>query len=143
MNQEEINNLLEIYEQGLSSSEEENILREKLGEDRKGSHPWFSYLNNKRINTPKHIEAQVWKSIQAHEKGKSRLGIKFISIAASIALLFSVLWITDPFKPREMSYEEKVAVLEEVQLMISASQKAELNNIIIYEDETIVIYTEK
>ena len=143
MNQEEINKLLELYEQGLSSSEEESILREKLGHDRNESFPWFTYLNNKKIKTPKDIEAQVWKSIQVHEKRKSRFGVKVLSIAASIALLISVLWITDSFNSREMSYEEKAAVLEEALTMITSAEKGLVVEEIIYEDETIVIYTEK
>ncbi len=141
MNQEEIKKLLELYEQGLTSSEQEAMLTEHLAKDEE--HLWFKFLKHRKKQKPKNIENQIWTAIQNEEKQKSRFILRALSVAASAAIIISVLWITDPLKPREMSYEEKVAVLEEVQLMISASQKAELNNIIIYEDETIIIYTEK
>lgn len=142
MNQEEINKLLELYEQGLTSSEQEAKLTDHLAKAKEEEHLWFKFLKHRKKYKPKNLENQIWSAIQKEEKQKSRFILRAVSVAASVALIISILWFTNPLKPKEMSYEEKVAVIKEVQLMISASQKSELQNIIIYEDEAFIIYIE-
>lgn len=143
MNQEETNKLLKLYEQGRTSSEQESDLLKILGESKAEKNLWFNFLRKQKKNTPKNLEEQIWSAIQLREKKKSRYIIRAISIAASIALLISVLWITNPLKPKEMSYEEKAAVLKEALAMISLTDEAENNKEIIYEDDLLIIYSEK
>ena len=143
MNQEEINNLLDLYEQGLTSSEQEAMLTDHLAKAKDEEHLWFKFLKYRKKQKPRDIENQIWSSIQKEEKKKSRIILRAISVAASVALIISILWVSNPFKPKEMSYEEKAAVLKEALAMISSAEKTETNQDIIYEDETIIIYTER
>ncbi len=144
MNKEEIKKLLELYEQGLSSSEEEATLIKNLGESKNKTHPWFNYLNKKRVKTPENMEDQIWKNIQDKEKNKSRIALRILSVAASVTLLFSILWIsTDVFEPKMMSFEEKVMLLKEARAMISADEESTTSREILYEDELLIIYAEK
>jgi hypothetical protein len=66
----------------------------------------------------------------------------FISAAASLALLISLVFISPSLRnQKEMTYEEKAAKLEEALSLISENNE-QADRKIIYEDEIIVIYTE-
>ncbi len=143
MNQEENKRLLKLYEQGLTSSEEEAILIKTFGNSKDEEHVWFKFLKNHKRKTPTNLESHIWTNIQRKDSKKPKMVLRALAVAASITLILSILWIPNPLKSREMSYEEKAAALKEALIMISSAEKAETEQEIIYEDETIIIYTEK
>lgn len=143
MNQEEIKKLLELYEQGLTSSEQEAILRKHLGRKEDQNHLWFKYLHHHKIYKPDHFENQIWSAIQAKEQKKTRFILRTLTIAASAALIITILWLPLPFlKHNAMSDEEKSAILKEVLIMFSSAEKQTIVKEILYEDESIIIYTQ-
>ncbi len=143
MNQEENKRLLKLYEQGLTSSEEEAALIKTLGDSKNDKHIWFKFLKNHKNTTPANLESLIWSNIHSKEKKYPKIILRALAVAASVALIITILWFPDPLKSREMSYEEKAAVLKEALIMIYTAEKTKPDQEIIYEDETIIIYTEK
>ena len=142
MNREQVDELLNKYEQGLASQEEMNLLLEQFEDSRSGPEVWFNYLRLQKRKAPENISSKVWSAIQSHEKKKNRKITWFISAAASLAILISLIFISPSLRnQKEMSYEEKAAKLEEALSLISENNEQADRNII-YEDEIIVIYTE-
>jgi hypothetical protein len=89
------------------------------------------------------LESLIWSNIHSKEKKYPKIILRALAAAASVALIITILWFPNPLKSREMSYEDKAAVLKEALSMISTAEKAKPDQEIIYEDETIIIYTEK
>ena len=143
MNQEETNKLFELYEQGLTSSKQEADLLETFGDSKNDNHLWFKFLKNHKKNSPENLESHIWSTIQSIEKKKSKFILRVASIAASITLIFSIIFIANPKKPIEMSYEEKAAVLKEALAMFPSIEEPETSQEILYEDDLIIIYSEK
>lgn len=138
MNMEQVDKLLEKYEQGMTSSEEEAYLIKQLGD----SELWFQYIKKQKKIAPKYIENEIWSVIQSDKRRKSRTLFKVISVAASVLLLISILWITNPLHQNKMSYQEKIATLNEALTMISNSEINSPEKEILYEDDIIIIYKE-
>ncbi|HEC44414.1 MAG TPA: hypothetical protein ENI20_16455 [Bacteroides sp.] len=141
MNKEKLIALLEKYEQGLCSEEEEDFLINHADFSDESDGAWFNYLKHQERRAPGDLDQRIWDSINSLERGKYRL-IKRISLAAaSVALLISILFKTIPWQQRAMSYEEKAAVLEEALSMLEEGRQ-EPERKVIYEDNLIIIYTE-
>ena len=143
MNKEKLNEQLELYEQGQTSLKEEAELLDNLGDSGSKKFVWFRFLKQRKETIPSDLEKQVWDKIQSGEKNKSNKLLRILAVAASIALIVSVLSIPNPFKGREMSHDEKAAVLKEAFNMISSAKQPQGNQEIIYEDDILIIYTEK
>lgn len=143
MNQEELNRLLKLYEQGLTSAEEESVLLKTLGDSKDKKHLWFKFLKNYKKSIPTNLENQIWSNIQRKEKKKPKMMLRVLALAASITLVLTILWIPNPLKSREMSDAEKAAVLKEALTMISSAEERITEQEIIYEDDLLIIYTEK
>jgi len=142
MNREQVDELLDKYEEGRASQEEMDLLREQFKGSRNGPGAWFNYLSIQKRKAPENLNTEVWSAIQSHEKKKNRKITWFISAAASIAILITFIFISPSLRnQKEMSYEEKAAKLEEA-LSLFSEHKKQANREIIYEDEIIVIYTE-
>ncbi len=142
MNREQVDELLNKYEQGLTSQEEMDFLLEQFENSRSGPGVWFNYLRLQKKKAPENLHKQVWSAIQTQEKKKNRKIALFISAAASLAILISFIFISPSLRnQKEMSYEEKAAKLEEALSLLSENNE-QANREIIYEDEIIVIYTE-
>ncbi len=142
MNKEQVNKLLKKYEQGLTNSEEEASLVEQLGNSRSESHAWFQYIKKHKKQAPANLENDIWDVIQSERKGKIRKLFRIASIAATVVLFISILWITKAQQENEMSYDDKVATLNEALSMISHTDWNLVSQNILYEDEMIIIYTE-
>ena len=142
MNREQVDELLNKYEQGLASQEEMDLLMEQFEDSRSGPGVWFNYLRLQKRKAPENLHNQVWSAIQSQEKKKNRKITWFISAAASLAILISLIFISPSLRnQKEMSYEEKAAKLEEAQSLLS-EHNGQTDRKIIYEDEIILIYTE-
>ncbi|MBN2237492.1 MAG: hypothetical protein JW729_08020, partial [Bacteroidales bacterium] len=90
---------------------------------------------------PANLESRVWDSIQAKQNGRRRILLSAISVAASI--LIAVLLFVYSSRPiaGEMSYQEKEAGLKEALALTDNTENLQYGIEIIYEDESIVIYT--
>jgi len=142
MNREQVDELLEKYEQGLASQEEMDLLMEQFEDSRSGPGVWFNFVRLQKRKAPEDLNIQVWSAIQSQEKKKNRKITRFILAAASLAILISLIILSPSIRNQQgMSYEEKAAKLEEALSLISEHKK-QANREIIYEDEIIVIYTE-
>ena len=142
MNRERVDELLEKYEQGLASQDEIELLLEQFENSRSGPGVWFNYHRLQKRKAPETLQNQVRSAIQTQEKKKTRKITLFISAAASLAILISLIILSPSLRnQKEMSYDEKVAKLEEALSLISENNE-QADRKIIYEDEIIVIYTE-
>ena len=142
MNREQVDELLNKYEQGLASQEEMDLLMEQFEDSRSGPGVWFNYLRLQKRKAPENLHNQVWSAIQSQEKKKKQKTLLFISAAASLAILISIIFISPSLRnQKEMTYEEKAAKLEEAQSLLS-EHNGQTDRKIIYEDEIILIYTE-
>jgi len=140
MKKESIANQLDIYEEGLSSLEEEEKLASLLGESNDGVNAWFKYIQQQKKVAPQNLESDIWALIQKRESRKRRILLRVASVAASIILGVSV-FLTIQTRPQEkMSYAEKAAVFEEALAMISDTQEQPILGEILYEDEILIIY---
>ena len=140
MKKEFINKQLHSYEEGLTSSAEEKELLSLLCNSEKGANAWFKFLKLQKRNTPTNLETDIWQSIQNIEQRKRRMLVQISSVAASVILVVSLFFSIAPLKKKEMSYEEKVAAIEEGLTLVSADQELINAEEILYEDENLIIY---
>ena len=142
MNKEQVDKLLKLFEQGLTSTEEEDVLLEHFSDSRTGDKVLFNYIMHQKKMVPDNLENQIWSSIQSGEKKKKRFMLRMTLAAASVILVISYLLIFVPGHQEEMTYREKVAILEEAQSMISGATENTTKREIIYEDDVLIIYTD-
>ena len=141
MGEDNINNLIKKYKSGTSSLEEEQFLfdnLDKLDSDIKAT-AVFVKVNRKEV--PGNLNEKLWDSFDEKKKNPNKFKYHFIAIAASIALLFT-LFISNQ-KGSKQSYSDKVALLNEAQMMFLNSEEAPSIHNIIIESDLIVVYTKK
>ena len=141
MNKEQVDKLLELYEQGLTTSEEEAVLLKELGDSKTGANVVFNYIKHHKKQGPNDLEDKIWSSIQSGGKKKRRSIYSITSVAASVVLIVSLL-LVNPFNRQEMSSENKSAIYDEALAMISESEEIPAVREVLYEDESIILYTE-
>ncbi len=135
--------LFKKYEEGLTSLEEEAVLFDELGQHNK----WFQMLQQHKKSSPGGLENEIWNKIKNKIKSKIRYIRRIGSIAATFILLISLGIIFMPWNKksisnqnREMTYEEKTAVLKEALAMFPPSETKIPQKDILYEDENLIIY---
>ncbi|MDZ7636508.1 MAG: hypothetical protein U5L72_19625 [Bacteroidales bacterium] len=84
---EQEDRLDELYEQGLTSLEEEQALSKKQFPSRSQRNLWFDYIRLKRNSVPDDIEIQVWERVKAEQHKHRKILISLISTAASILII--------------------------------------------------------
>jgi hypothetical protein len=134
--------LHQLYEEGLTSLEEERILREKLSINGSGGNLWFEYISRKRKKVPGDIENQVWERVESAGNKTRRIISAAITAAASL-LILTLITTTLLTGGKEMNRKEITAALEEAMSMIPGESPDNGGEEIIYEDESIVIYIEE
>lgn len=139
MKKTEVEKLLKSYELGQTSSKEEAYLQAQLSNSESEYGRWFSFIRSNKISIPESLEKDIWNTLQS--KKKKRVLYRAIAAAASVALLISLFLIPNSIPPQEMSYEEKVAILEEA-LAMTSPKVVEIQQKVLYEDDIIIIYTE-
>tara|TARA_B100000683_G_C12240012_1_gene452827 strand:+ start:194 stop:541 length:348 start_codon:yes stop_codon:yes gene_type:complete len=100
--------------------------------------PWFAFKKQQTPNIPVDLEDQVWENIQINERRKRIKIYGSFLAAASVCLLISLFIFNKP--QAEMSLAEKTAVLKEA---LAMSPSVATQQEVIYEDNIIIIYTEK
>jgi hypothetical protein len=63
MNREQVNELLEKYEQGLASQVEMDLLMEQFEDSWSGPGVWLNYLRLQKKKAPENLNYQVWSGL--------------------------------------------------------------------------------
>lgn len=137
MSKEKFNDLIEKYEQGNTSLDEEQIIFDNADNFASGFQAWFKFIQLNRKKAPKGLQDSIWESIHRKRIINQRLRITTLSAAASILLLLGIA-IYKPFGNNQ-SYRKKEALLNEaIGMFENKEPKAVVKPI--YEDEMIIIF---
>jgi hypothetical protein len=139
MKEETISSMFEKYENGETSLEEEQALFSKTHENESEVNALAGFLKRNQIKTPDHFNKDLWKSFDKKTSKNSRFRIGVFSAAASILLLFSMYFWN--ISKKEMTYNEKVALLNEAKSMFENISQKELDQNIILETDMVIVYT--
>ncbi len=142
MNMEQEERLKELYEQGLTSIEEERVLIRNHSASGNSRNLWFDYIRFKRKLVPSDIEMQVWEKVKSAQQRQRRIFASVISAAASV-LIISVLITTNLSSDEKAKNRAIIAAFEEALSMIPDNSADNTAPSILYEDESIIIYIEK
>lgn len=131
-----------LYEEGLTSLEEERVLREGSSINGNSSNPWFEYVRRKHQEVPGDIENLAWDRVNAARRTTRRILSAAITAAASV-IIITVITTTLTSGGKEMNNKQITAALEEALSMIPGETQGNRAEEIIYEDESIIIYIEE
>lgn len=137
MRKEDINKLIEKYNQGLTTPEEEKELLHHLDQD-SPFYQWLKILEKRKKNVPQNLNEKLWDTFDKNTQTTRKLPLQMISVAASIVLLVGVVLLNK--QEKSLSYQEKKALLDEARSLLVEEDKNEKE--ILYDDDLIVIYTE-
>lgn len=138
MNDEKYKGLLKKYFAAESSlDDEENLFN---AEDKgPGIEEWSRYVKQKKKTVPANFNDVVWDGIQIRKKRRQRFLIGLSGLAAAIAIFVSMFISNSANK--NISRDEKEALLNEALSMFSEETQGPAKQRIIYEDDIIIIYT--
>lgn len=139
MKDKPIEQLIEKYESGLSSKEDELYLIEHLDESTHELNPWFQFVKHHKTKTSENFNEELWESFENKTQSKRKLILGMLTAAASV-LLFLALFLGNN-KQETLSYEEKAALLNQAKNMLTKQKQGIAQQDIIYEDQNIIIYT--
>jgi hypothetical protein len=140
MQDKKIKNLIEKYEAGESSLEEEKFLFDNAGDSGGTLVAWSTFVKNNKKTAAANFNETLWESFERQRNKKRRLIIGALSAAASIVLITVSLFISNT-QENELSYNEKAALLQESLEMFASVDGAQLEQDIVFENDLIVIYT--
>lgn len=139
MKKDSIKNIIEKYNTGNSTLEEEQFLFEAT----EISEPKFkalgAFVNAHKQTAPKGFNATQWEAFEKKTSKNRRFRIGMLAAAASIALL--IMLTINNLKPKELSYAEKKALLDEVLSMFPETEQIQTAQDIVYEDDLVIVYT--
>lgn len=138
MNQDELKKLIEKYEAGASTLEEEQLLFEHAEHSDVKMAAWSNFVKQNRSEVPQNLNEELWHTFENKNARKRRIIFGIIAAAASILLALNI-FVATPTDEKQ-SYAEKKALLEEARSMLAETKKKEITNEIIYENEFIMIY---
>lgn len=137
MNKGRFNELIEKYEQGESTMQEEQIIVDNAESFPNEYKAWFKFIQRNKKKAPRGLQDSVWESIHKKKILNLQLKVGILSAAASILVLLSIA-IYKPFGNIQ-SYNKKEALLKEaLEMFENKNTKSELKPI--YEDDIIIIY---
>jgi len=139
MNTEKEDKLYKSYLAGMTSLDEERTLEASSGDARSGEKVWFNFTRSHRKTAAVDLEKNIVSAIIAR-RGQTRRRIAQYGSIAAIMVLSVTLAVLHPWKPAEMSYEEKVIALGQALELVGTEMTAEADQEIIYEDEILIIY---
>ncbi len=138
MKEDTIKALIEKYEAGNSTLEEEQLLFETADPSASEFKALGEFVKTHKKTAPKNFNDTLWASFEKKTFRNNRF-IKILSAAASILLLITIT--INSLKPKELSYAEKQALLEEALNMFPETEQVQTLQNIIYEDDLVVVYT--
>ena len=138
MKENNINKLIEKYNQGNTSLKEEAKLNHLLKNSDNTEADWLTFTRQNKIETPTDFNTKMWETFEKKQHFKSnKTRFRVLSAVATIALLIAIGFALP--KTNELSYSEKENLLLEAQAMFKEASKNEAT--ILFEDETIIVYT--
>ena len=141
MKEETIKNLIEKYQSGTSSLEEESFLFDHINDEDSSISLWSDFVKNNKKEAPENFNNEQWKSFEKKIEKKKYFKIGFWSAAASIVLILSIY--LGSFNKQEQTFKEKQALLEEAKNMFASSDQIINKDQIIIENDLIIVYTKK
>lgn len=139
MNKEKFEELIEKYKEGKSTLLEEQILSDNTEDLASASLPWFKFIQINKSKAPKGLKDSIWESIKKKRVIKRRLTVGVISAAASIMLLISIS-VYSPWKKKQSNKKKEALLTEALSMFDNAENKANVEQIPIYEDDMVIIY---
>jgi len=140
MNADKLKHIIDKYESGASTLEEEQMLFEHLENSDTSLGAWATFVKQNKSDVPKDLNESLWQSLEARKPKKSRVLVKLLSAAAAL-LLTIVLFIGLPTNDKQ-SYSEKEALLNEARSMFEKNDHPKYyKNEMIYETDEMIIYS--
>ena len=140
MSPDKIRKLIQKYEAGMSTLEEEQFLLGQVKHEDTGMAAWANYAKHKKSKVPQNLNENLWASFEKKTNTKRRY-LYWVTAAASVLFALGI-WATQNTEKKQ-SLAEKKALLEEARsMLIPAPQKVKIENEIIYENEFIAIYAQ-
>ncbi|MDY0200317.1 MAG: hypothetical protein RBR40_04935 [Tenuifilaceae bacterium] len=139
MKEGEVERLIKKYKEGNTTLNEEKFLFDNAQNSEPSFEVWSTFVKNNRMEAPKNFNDTLWASFQNKRVRKRKIFVGIMSAAATVILLIS-LSIFNP-QQKELNYAEKEALLNQALSMVSNSNRAEIPQNIIFENEMLIIYT--
>ena len=136
MKDKEIEQLIEKYEAGDSSLQEEQFLFDNAENSK--IEAWSAFAQRNKVEAPNHFNDNLWESFQKRTIKKRRFKIRIISAAASIILIIALS--VGNLGEKELTYNEKADLLAQALSMFPDTEQEVAQKSIIYEDDIVVIY---
>ena len=138
MSPDKLNEIIDKYESGTSTLEEEQYLFEQAKNSDNAIGSWAAFVHHNKRETSDNLNEELWASFEERTVNKKRY-LYWLMAAASIILVFGIF--IHKSAENKQSYAEKKALLEEARSMLSPSpKKVKIKNEIIYEDDILIIY---
>ena len=139
MKDKNIEKLIKRYESGHSSINDEQYLINHFDKSNHDMHSWFDFIKRNKTQTPENFSEDLWEKFEDKTQSNRKLIIGVLTAAASVILFLTIYLGND--KSTILSYEEKVALLNQVKEMVSEKEQDIATQDILYEDQNIIIYT--
>ena len=139
MKEDTIKKLIEKYESGTSTLEEEQLLFEATNTSAPEFKALGAFVKAHQKTAPEGFNEILWASFEKKKLRNNRFIIKTLSAAASVLLL--ITFAISSLKSKELSYAEKQALLEEALNMFPETEQMQTVQNIIYEDDLMIVYT--
>ncbi len=137
MNENRIRKLIEKYQRGETSLQEEQLLFDQKDGLDSGFNAWSNYLENNKIKPPADFNNNAWQKFQATHSVQ-RNGFVGLSVAAaSIVFMLSFL-ISNHWSGKQSEMEKKLLLSQALNLVAESEENMEE---VLYENDMIVIYT--
>ena len=138
MSPDKIKELIQKYEAGMSTLEEEQFLLEQAKHEDTGMAAWATYVKHKKSKVPQNLNEDLWASFEKKTNTKRRY-LYWLTAAVSVLFVLGI-WVAQTTE-KIQSLAEKKALLEEARSMLAPTpQKMKIENEIIYEDDILIIY---
>ena len=139
MKEKKIENLIEKYEAGTSTLQEEQFLFNNAENSGLTIKAWSTFAKANKRKAPDNFIDALWESFQNRKIKKRRFITGIMSAAASVILIIA-LFIGSPGQ-KKLSYSEKEALLNQALNMFASTEQVQTQQSIIYENDLIIIYT--
>ncbi len=138
MDEQKRKELTKKYLSASSTLKEEELL---MNDPHNTLGDWATFVRNEKSEVPMNLGKDVMQAIGKKTNSKRIFLFRAVSVAAAFALLLSFLFI--PSRENEMTYEEKVEMLEQVLSGFSTETNVIADSDVIYEDELLIVYMNK
>ncbi|PQV50360.1 hypothetical protein CLV33_102221 [Jejuia pallidilutea] len=139
MKEETIKTLMEKYEAGNSTLEEEQILFKNSNTSTPKLKALGAFKKAHKKAPPKDFNDRLWTSFEGKTSRKRRFSVVMLSAAASVVVLIMIAIYS--LQPKTLSYAEKQALLDEALSMFPETEQIQRAQHILYEDDLVIVYT--